>query len=425
MNAEIIAIGTELLLGQITNTNAAYLSRKLAELGIDSYYQTVVGDNKNRLKKVIEESEARSTIHIFVGGLGPTKDDITKEVVAEHLGLSLTVDEAAEQKIVSFFKKTNRSMTENNKKQSINLENSKSLSNNTGMAVGTYLEIGKHTYILLPGPPAELEPMFENEVKPLLLNRFASNTVLLSRTLCFFGIGESALASELDDLIEAQQNPTIATYAGNQGVEIRLTSKEKTKVECQKKLTELDNVIQNRVGEFFYGYGEENSLSKVVKNLLVDRKMTLTAAESLTGGAFQGELASVDGASECFVGGVVTYSKEMKQQVLGVSEETISKNGVVSAECAIEMAVKAREIFKTDIGISFTGVAGPASLENKVPGSVWIGISRENEEAFARHYQFAKDRNSNRKRAVLSGFDLIRRVLLSLPISEKMYNFVE
>lgn len=425
MSAEIIAIGTELLLGQITNTNTAYLSRELAELGIDSYYQTVVGDNKSRLKKVIEESEARSTIHIFVGGLGPTKDDITKEVVAEHLGLSLITDKEAEQKVISFFKKTNQPMTENNKKQSANLEGSKPLSNDTGMAVGTYLEMGKHTYVLLPGPPAELKPMFESKVKPLLLDRFASNTVLLSRTMRFFGIGESALASQLDDLVEAQKNPTIATYAGDQEVKIRLTSKEKTKEECKKKLTELEELIQDRVGEFFYGYGEENSLPKVVENLLVNRKMTLTAAESLTGGAFQGELASVAGVGDCFVGGIVTYSKEMKQQVLGVSEEIISKKGVVSAECAIEMATKAREMFKTDIGISFTGVAGPTPLENEMPGSVWIGVSIKNREVFAKHYQFAKDRNSNRRKTVLSGFDLIRRVLVGIPISEKTYNFVE
>ncbi len=420
MNAEIIAVGTELLLGQILNTNAAYLSRELAEMGIDCYYQTVVGDNQKRLEEVMRHSERRSDIHIFIGGLGPTKDDLTKETLSAYLNVPLVTDDGAAEKVIRFYRNLDREMTENNWKQAQVLKDSTVLKNTTGLAAGTYLEKEGHLYILLPGPPSELKPMFENEVKPLLLAESTEESVMVSRVLRFFGIGESTLASKLNDLIEQQTNPTIATYAGDHEVTVRLTAKGTTEKSCQALIDSLEKEIKFRVGEFLYGYGENNRLANEVKQLLIEKKLQITAAESLTGGAFQSELASVSGVSECFAGGIVTYSHTIKEDVLGVSSDTIERYGVVSADCAIEMAEKARDLFQATIGISFTGAAGPSSLEGELPGSVWIGFSMKGKPSFAKHYRFAKDRNNNRKRAVLSGLDLIRRVLLDLPLSNKV-----
>ncbi|SEK26094.1 competence/damage-inducible protein cinA [Carnobacterium iners] len=412
MNAEIIAIGTELLLGQVVNTNATFLSKELATLGIEVYHQSVVGDNPKRLKEAIELAEKRSELVILTGGLGPTKDDVTKQVVAEHLGKELVIDEAAMKKIRLFHKQRKHPMTENNQLQALIIEGSVVLKNNNGLAVGMFLNLENQSFLLLPGPPHELEKMFEQEVKPLLLKQTSKETVLLSRVLRFYGIGESRLVTLIDDLIENQLNPTLASYTGKYEVSLRLTANGSSNTECEKKLDNLEAIIRERAGDYIYGYGDDNSLVEVVSKLIKEKKLTLSAAESLTGGAFQSMLTSTSGASEFFEGGLVTYSNRIKEEQLNVDRKIIDQFGVVSSQCAIKMAENVRQLFNSDIGISFTGVAGPLELENKKPGTVWIGIAVKNKETYAKCFNFEGDRNKNRELSVLSGLHLIYRDLL-------------
>lgn len=419
MNAEIIAVGTELLMGQVVNTNASFLSRELSLLGIDVYHQVVVGDNPKRLLEVIQVAEKRSDIVILSGGLGPTKDDITKQVLAEHLNKKLILDTRTMEKISSYFKNSKRAMTENNRLQAMVIEGSTVLKNETGLAAGMFLKQDNQAFLLLPGPPSELEPMFIKEVRPLLMDGRLNENHLVSRVLRFFGIGESQVAAELDDLIEEQLNPTLATYAGKHEVTLRLSANGSTEKACQFLLDEMEATIQQRIGSYFYGYGEDRRLVNVVTDLLNEQNLTLTAAESLTGGSFQHLITSVSGASNYFKGGIVTYSNDAKTTILGVTKKSIEEFGVVSAECAIEMAKKAQEMFDTDLAISFTGVAGPDKLENKEVGTVWIGIATK-ETTFAKEYHFGKGRKNNREKSIMSGLDLIRRVLLNLPIEQKV-----
>lgn len=420
MNAEIIAIGTELLMGQVVNTNATFLSRELSLLGINVYHQVVVGDNPKRMLEVIQAAEQRSDLIILTGGLGPTKDDITKQVLAKHLNKKLVLDGSTMDKITAYHENRKRGMTENNRLQAMVIEGSTILKNKKGLAAGMFLKQEKQTYILLPGPPSELEPMFLNEAKPLVVKEHDSKKYIVSRVLRFFDIGESQLAAELDDLIEQQKNPTLATYAGIHEVTLRLTANGSTKEACSLLMDNMESIILKRIGDYFYGYGEDTRLEDVVANLLKEKKVSLTAAESLTGGAFQSSLTNISGASEYFKGGIVTYSNDIKTSVLGVSRKIIENFGVVSAECAIEMAKKAQIMFGADMALSFTGVAGPNMLENKEVGTVWIGVAVKGKAVFAKEYHFGKGRDNNRKKSVMSGLDLIRRVLLDLPIQQKI-----
>ncbi|WP_066320729.1 competence/damage-inducible protein A [Bacillus sp. FJAT-29814] len=403
MNAEIIAVGSELLLGQIVNTNARFLSQQLAGLGIDVYFHTVVGDNPDRLKSAIEIAEKRSDVIIFTGGLGPTKDDLTKETIARHLGTELTMDEAALVSIEHFFKRTNRAMTENNRKQALILKGSQVLPNDHGMAPGMiYQGGGGRIYMLLPGPPKEMEPMFLKYGGPALAGFGGSGEQIVSRVLRFFGIGEAALETEVLDLIEAQSNPTIAPLAGDGEVTLRLTAKHKNVASAQAMLDDVEAKIRARVGEFLYGYDNTSLLEELTK-VLKEKKWTVTAAESLTGGLFQQEITSISGASSVFKGGVVCYSNEIKEKVVGVRPETLAAHGAVSEECARELAVNAARIFGADIGISFTGVAGPDELEGKPVGTVYIGISVAGLPVIVEKLSLGGTREANRGRAVKFG----------------------
>lgn len=421
MNAEIIAVGTELLLWQIVNSNASYLSSELAALGIDVFHHTVVGDNEQRLKEAVEIAEQRADLIVFSGGLGPTKDDITKQVLADHLGLSLRVDEKTEQQITNYFNEMKREMTTNNQRQALVIEGAVVLNNQSGLAAGMYLEHENRKYILLPGPPNELKPMFRDEVVPILSVHAEDTEILVSRVLRLFGIGESRLADTLADIIDNQTNPTIATYAGENEVSIRITAKEKMAEKCNQLLDVLENQVRNLVGEYIYGTGSDTSLAQVVRDLLVDKDYRITAAESLTGGLFQSTLVNIPGLSLNFIGGLVSYSEGVKENVLGVAKETIYHYGVVSFECATEMADRIKEMFDADIGISFTGYAGPKEIDGEKAGSVWIGLAVSGKETTAYHYHFVKDRNNNRQRTVLTGLDIVRRLLLELP-SKKVNN---
>ncbi|WP_437132622.1 competence/damage-inducible protein A [Bacillus atrophaeus] len=407
--AEIIAVGSELLLGQIANTNAQFISKELAEIGINVFYHTAVGDNPERLKQVIRIAEERSDFIIFSGGLGPTKDDLTKETIASVLGRPLVLDDEAFQSIEDYFKKTKRTMSPNNRKQALVIEGSDVLANKFGMAPGMLTEHEARLYMLLPGPPSELHPMFENEAKPLLLEKLGSNEKIVSTVLRFFGIGESQLEADLEDIIDAQTNPTIAPLAADGEVTLRLTAKHADESETERLLKETEAVILDRVGEFFYGY-DDTSLVKELSKACKEKGMTLSSAESFTGGLFAEWLTDLSGASQLFAGGVVCYSNEMKQHTLGVKPDTLQQFGAVSKECAGELASGIKRLTGSDIGISFTGVAGPEGQEGHAPGHVFIGIFADGKEE-VHEFNFAGSRTGVRKRAAKYGCHLILKLL--------------
>lgn len=407
MNAEIIAVGSELLLGQIVNTNARFISKQLASIGTNVFYHTVVGDNPTRLQQAIAVAEGRSNLVIFTGGLGPTKDDLTKETIAKHLGKELEFDQAALDSISQYFERTNRVMTENNKKQALVLSDSTVLPNDNGMAPGMLLTTETHRYMLLPGPPKEMEPMFLNYALPLLQKEPDASETIVSRVLRFFGIGEAALETKIEDLIDAQTNPTIAPLASDGEVTLRLTAKHQQTDVANELINEMEERIRTRVGEFFYGY-DETSLMNELFTLLQKNDLTIACAESLTGGMFQQELTAIPGSSAVVKGGVVCYTNEVKEKVLGVKQETLEKYGAVSEECARELAENVASLLNADIGISFTGVAGPGVVEEKPVGTVYIGISKKGSPVIVEKFAFAGTREGNRVRSVKYGcFSLI------------------
>lgn len=402
MNAEIIAVGSELLLGQITNTNARFLSQRLANIGVNVFYHTVVGDNPERLKHALEIAETRAELIIFTGGLGPTKDDLTKETIAAHLGKTLIYDEDAMQSIELFFQRINREMTENNRKQALVLEGATVLPNDHGMAPGMLLVDEKRMYMLLPGPPKELEPMFVAYGEKAILSQFQTQEKIVSRVLRFFGIGESMLETEIEDLIDAQENPTIAPLAGDGEVTLRLTAKEKTEDAALRLIEDIENKILERVGQYFYGY-DSTSLMNELFSKLQEENLTMACAESLTGGLFQQEITSIPGAGDVFKGGVVCYATEVKNSVLKVKKETTEIEGAVSSACAKELAENVRDIIQADIGLSFTGVAGPSEQEGKPVGMVFIGVAIKGQPTYVEELQLAGTRESIRLRSVKYG----------------------
>ena len=338
MKAEIIAVGTELLLGQVVNTNATFLSEKLADMGIEVYYHTVVGDNPQRLEELLQLADTRSELIILCGGLGPTDDDLTKNVLAEHVGVPLVQNQAGLEALNSFFIQRQSTMTPNNLRQIETLQDGIPLPNRTGLAIGCLYKGKKNNYILLPGPPSELKPMFLEQARPLLEKEFPTTEKLTSRVLRFFGIGESKLVTDLAEMITHQSNPTIAPYAKPNEVTLRITAKTEDEISANALLNQTEAEIMAKVGEFFYGYGEENSLVEVVVNLLKEKQLSNTAAESLTAGEFQATLGTIPGVSEVFPGGFVTYSETTKASFLGINPMLLESVGVVTEDCAKAMA---------------------------------------------------------------------------------------
>lgn len=411
MNAEIIAVGSELLLGQIANTNAKFISSQLSELGINVFYHTVVGDNRKRLEEVIKIAESRADLIIFSGGLGPTKDDLTKEIIAKHLNLGLTSDAEAVTLIEEFFSRHNRPMTENNRKQALVLEGCEVLANHHGMAPGMLLEKDKRIYMLLPGPPKELNPMFQFEAKPKLVTRINDGAIIVSHILRFYGIGEAELEERVQDILETQTNPTIAPLASDGEVTLRITAKAPDEDEAWRLINPKKTELLAIVGEYLYGVENDSLASKTIE-MLLDNGLTISAAESLTAGLFQSELAEIPGVGGALVGGVVTYTAEAKVKQLGISEELIEKYGVVSSECAAAMAFNVREKFGTHIGIGLTGAAGPDAHGDQPPGTVWVGISIGQEAPSTYRLQLSGSRNTNRLRAVKFTYSYLMRKLV-------------
>ena len=417
MKAEIIAVGTEILTGQILNTNAQFLSEKLAEIGVDVYIQTAVGDNEARLLSVLEIARERSDLVILTGGLGPTEDDLTKQTVAKFLGKNLVFDAQAQTKLDDFFaQRPDYARTPNNERQAQIIQGATPLANETGLAVGGMIEVEGVTYVVLPGPPSELKPMVLNELLPILI----TGAKLYSRVLRFFGIGESQLVTILADLIEQQTDPTLAPYAKTGEVTLRLSTKAKSQEEADAALNTLEEQILSRdtfegtsLRELCYGYGDETSLASLVVEELKKRQISITAAESLTAGLFQASIADFSGVSAIFKGGFVTYSLEEKAKMLDIPQAELEIHGVVSTYTAEKMAEQAREKTASDIGISLTGVAGLESLEGHPAGTVFIGLSQESGTEVIRVNIGGRSRTDVRKIAVMHAFNLVLKALLS------------
>ena len=417
MKAEIIAVGTEILTGQIVNTNAQFLSEKLAEIGVDVYFQTAVGDNEARLLSLLEIASQRSNLVILTGGLGPTEDDLTKQTLAKFLGKDLVFDPQAQEKLDIFFAhRPDYARTPNNERQAQIVEGATPLPNETGLAVGGVSEVDGVTYVLLPGPPSELKPMVLNQLLPKLM----TGTKLYSRVLRFFGIGESQLVTILADLIDHQTDPTLAPYAKTGEVTLRLSTKAVSQEKADQALDFLESQILSRqtfegisLRDICYGYGEETSLASVVVEELKKRQKSITAAESLTAGLFQATLADFSGVSAIFNGGFVTYSLEEKSKMLDISEQELKKHGVVSEFTAKKMAEQARIKTQSDYGVSLTGVAGPDSLEGHPAGTVFIGLAHAKETEVIKANIAGRSRADVRQIAVMHAFNLVRKALLS------------
>lgn len=408
--SEIIAVGTELLLGQIANTNAQWLSAELAKYGINVYQHVVVGDNLSRVQHAFQLAQSRSDIIIVTGGLGPTDDDMTREAFQSMTGLKLVEHTPSMEKIKVFFEKQNAVMTPNNRRQARVFEGAEVLNNRVGMAPGMITTFEGRTWVFLPGVPREMKSLARNDVFPYLQKWTGQEEIIQSTILKFIGIGESALEHDLKDLIEKQENPTIAPLAQNDGVVVRLTAKAGSIEEVNQFIDDTKNKILKRVGTFFYGADEE-TIERRVFAMLKNQSLTLAAAESVTGGLFTEKLIAVEGASQVCRGGVVSYDINVKQNLLGVSEKTIQAYGTVSEACAMEMASNVAKQLDSDIGISFTGVAGPAESEGKPVGTVFIAICDRGENRMNRMFSFQGDRNSIRRRAMLKGFELLLNFL--------------
>lgn len=411
MTVELICVGTELLLGNIINTNAAYLSEKCALLGLSMYYQSVVGDNAARLSELLETAKKRSDIVILSGGLGPTQDDLTKETAAAVMGRKLVEDVRAKEELVRCLNRIHVSITENNWKQAFVPEGSIVLYNKNGTAPGIIMEGEDTTMILLPGPPGELIPMFEEQVYPYL-HRLQPE-VICSKMVKICGVGESMTETLILDLIEQQTNPTIATYAKVGEVHLRITAKAENEAEALKLIAPVEEELYRRFGDKIYTDREQENLEEAIGRLLCEHKLTVTTAESCTGGLLAGRLVNVPGISENFKEGYITYANEAKEKLLGVSHRTLREHGAVSEETAREMAQGVRRAAGADIGIGITGIAGPdGGTEEKPVGLVYIGCCFR-EQTYVRRFIFTGNRSKVRESAVAKALTLLRETILA------------
>ena len=410
---EILSVGTELLLGSIANTDAQMLSQGLSELGLNVYWHTVVGDNPNRALEAVALAKRRADIIITTGGLGPTCDDLTKNVLAEAFGKKLVFHEPSAERIRGYFTRTKRPMTENNLQQAMLPEGCTVLDNDWGTAPGCAFEAEGVHVIMLPGPPSECRPMFHYRAKPYLLS--LSEGVIASHTLKLFGIGESSMEAQLREQMNEMTNPTLAPYAKEGECELRVTAKAENDEQAQKLLKPTVEQIKNLFGSKVYGV-DVASMEQVVQTLLQEKGMTVGVAESITGGLLAKRLTDLPGVSRVFKGGIVSYTNEVKQAVLGVSEEMLKEYGAVSAPVAQAMAEGARKVLGVDIALSATGVAGPDKDDrgNEV-GTAFVAIATP-DGSYVRALNLGNRpmRERLRTQTAHHAFDLARRYLSGL-----------
>ncbi len=406
MIAEIISVGTELLMGQTVNKDAFILANKIRELGFDHYHQSAVGDNWEKLQEALDLALSRSDIVFTTGGLGPTQDDMTKQCVADFCKKDLVLDVESLNKIKGFMKSINRSFTLNNERQAYFPKDSIIMDNPIGTAPGCIVPYnGKHI-IIFPGPPVELELMFDNNAREYLekLNHHA----ICSEYVHVFNIGESTIEEMIKDLVENQTNPTIATYFSRTNVTIRITAKGNTKEEAKELVKPMLEKVLSIFGENIYEVGQR-SMSQVVCDYLLKNNISISVAESCSGGLVSDALVQSPGISSVYKMGVVTYSNESKTAMLNVNEDTIKKYGAVSEQCAKEMAIGIKTLTKSDISLATTGIAGPTSDDSSKPvGLVYIALSNE-KETIVKELHLKGDRERIRLQTVLHMFDMIRK----------------
>jgi nicotinamide-nucleotide amidase len=407
MKAEIISIGTELLLGDIIDTNSAYLASQLPLLGIDLNYISTVGDNQNRLSEALRHAWQRSDIIITTGGLGPTQDDITRESIAEFLGEKLTVDYALVEKFKELFRYFKREMPPSNIKQATVIPSAEIIPNPRGTAPGWWVKHDNRIIITMPGPPREMELMWTKEIMPRLQN-MSSNAVIVSKTLKTFGLTEADVDERASPFLSST-NPTLATYAKIDGIYLRITAKEKTIGEAQKLINQREADIKDILGEYIWGVDSE-SLEGIIGSLMVSKKLTLATMESYSGGFLANVITNVPGSSKYFVGGLIAYN-EASRSAFGLDPQQVSRYGTVSAETCVSMAILARERLGTSIGLGLTGVMGPTEIEGKSIGTIYISLSDAQ-----RNYNFSRNYPGSRlqikQRAVTAALFELRRILL-------------
>lgn len=419
MKAEIISVSNELLNGKTQDQNVAYLSRRLTHLGIKLNQSSMVADDREILLKAIEGAEERADLLILMGGLGPDGNDITKQMISEYLDVPLVLDKPSEDRIITYHKNSNFKMPDNNQLQALILFDSIPVPNVTGLAAGMFYQNDEKTYILLPGPFDELKPTYKETVEDLLKEKLLKDAQFETRFLRVFGLSEAELNERLENFLSTDEFPIVSFYEMDEDFEIEMTIKSNNNEEAISEADQLQEEIKDHLSNYVFAE-ESKTLKETVRTLLLEENLTVTAAESLTGGEFLSAFSSLEGASQVLTGGMVTYSTEVKNEKLGVSKEITDKYGVVSAQCAIEMAEKAREMFESDIGVSLTGVAGPTSLEGEIPGTVWIGIAKQGMESFAKKFHFAYKRNKNRRLSVEAALNLIRQVIVKESIENKV-----
>lgn len=407
MKTAILSIGTELLFGQITNTNTVYLSQQLNMLGFDVMYHYTVGDNPERVEDMIKLALKDCDMVITTGGLGPTQDDLTKEVVCKVMKDELVKNEDEMNSLAEYFRNAGKDMTENNRKQAYLPSRAVVFHNENGTAPGFCAENEGKYVICMPGPPSEMKPMFENSVKPFIQS--LSSEVIYYRMARVFGIGESRLETDLLDLIDGQTDPTLATYAKEGECSLRVASKRKTEAEAEKAVNDMLEKVKERVGEYIYSCDDEE-LVQVVCRKLMDRGLTLSSAESCTGGLFAAAVTDIPGISQVFQRGLVTYSNQAKMDELGVKAETLEKYGAVSEETALEMVEGLRKASGSDICISVTGIAGPGGGSAEKPvGLIYIGFMYGDKKLCRKLSTGDDDRSWNRRYTLLSMLDMINR----------------
>ncbi len=394
MNAEILCVGTELLLGDTINTNSSYIAKGLSEYAVNVYHHTVVGDNPQRLKTALNIALDRSDIVFMTGGLGPTYDDLTKETVAEYFSLEMEMHSESLANLKEFFKRYGKPMTDNNLKQAMMPKGAIVLKNPFGTAPGCIVEGKGKAVVLMPGPPREMMPMFDNEVRKYLESR--SDSVLASRVINIYGVGESTIEDRLKDMMINATNPTIAPYAKTGEVILRVTAKASTKEEALKLTDPVVNEIVNIYPNNVYGF-DLSSLQEGAVKCLKEKKITLSVAESCTGGGLGGRITEISGSSSVFCGGVISYSNEAKEKVLGVSSDTLKEHGAVSKETALEMAYGVKNLTGSEVAVSITGIAGPeGGTEQKPVGLVYVALVADDYEE-VRELKLARGRVDDRE----------------------------
>ncbi|WP_052807478.1 competence/damage-inducible protein A [Risungbinella massiliensis] len=406
MVGEVITVGSELVMGHTLDTHSQYIAKACSSLGLEIRFHTSVGDNWDDLTNLLRLSAKRSSFVFLCGGLGPTMDDLTKEALAEVLGMDLVQDESTLIRLKEFFQSRNRTMTENNLKQTYVFPNGTIFANPRGTAPGLAIQHQGVTYCLLPGPPNEMRPMWHEQVEPYLNGVLGIKGAILARSYSFVGIGESRLEAELQDLIQSSENPVLATYAGEASCTLRFTAKAPTTKEAEAQIEQIASQVRQRVGEYVVSTEGQN-LEQVICQELDSRGQTVSFTESCTGGLMTHLMTTVPGSSSVVAGGIVSYQNSSKRKVAKVPTKILEQHGAISPETAREMAQHSLENFASDWSVSVTGVAGPDSSENQPVGLIYFGLAHKGEPTKVYQYQMSGSRQRIQRLAAIQGLFLL------------------